>query len=157
MVLPATITSQVDPAAITKVTRLFNNTIGDVLAELVQNARRAGAGRVDIDVVEHSGSSHVRVRNDGAGIADTAVLLALGRSGWSTKLGQREDPAGMGVSSKPLSPTRESMSLFRRATRSDIGTPNSRSDRIEIQCIACESSTCYAVGYSMNGDCCDRL
>jgi hypothetical protein len=97
MVLPATITSQVDPSAITKVTRLFNNTIGDVLAELVQNARRAGARKVEIDVVEHAGTSHVRVRDNGAGIADPSVLLALGRSGWNAELAQREDSAGMGV------------------------------------------------------------
>ena len=43
MPLPNVIHSQVDPAAITKVTRLFNNTLGTMLAELVQNARRAGA------------------------------------------------------------------------------------------------------------------
>ncbi|WP_313806618.1 hypothetical protein [Sphingobium sp.] len=32
MSLPAIIHSEIDPAAITKVTRLFNNTLGDVLA-----------------------------------------------------------------------------------------------------------------------------
>ncbi len=46
MRLPSSIRSQVDPAAITKVTRLFNNTLGDILIELVQNARRAGASLI---------------------------------------------------------------------------------------------------------------
>ena len=32
MSLPATINSQVDPAAVTRVTRLFNNTLGDILS-----------------------------------------------------------------------------------------------------------------------------
>lgn len=40
MPLPTVIHSQVDPAAITKVTRLFNNTLVDTLAELIQNSRR---------------------------------------------------------------------------------------------------------------------
>ena len=45
MPLPTVVHSQVDPAAITKVTRLFNNTLGSILTELIQNARRAGATR----------------------------------------------------------------------------------------------------------------
>src|SRR3546814_9257723 len=51
MSLPATINSQVDPAAVTRVTRLFNNTLGDILSELIQNARRAGASAVDLKVI----------------------------------------------------------------------------------------------------------
>ncbi|MFT4026803.1 MAG: ATP-binding protein [Novosphingobium sp.] len=97
MPLPTVIRSQVDPAAITKVTRLFNNTLGDILAELIQNSRRAGPTVIDIDVAEAEGRSWLVVADDGAGIADPAVILALGRSGWDDAVARREDPAGMGV------------------------------------------------------------
>lgn len=41
--IPATIATAVAPETIAKVTRLFNNTAFDVVTELFQNARRAGA------------------------------------------------------------------------------------------------------------------
>ncbi|CCW17322.1 hypothetical protein EBBID32_16610 [Sphingobium indicum BiD32] len=97
MPLPTAIRSQVDPAAITKVTRLFNNTLGDVLTELIQNARRAGASLVDLDVTDTETARWLLVRDDGAGIADPAIVLALGKSGWDDAVVRREDPAGMGV------------------------------------------------------------
>lgn len=97
MSLPAQIHSQVDPAAVTKVTRLFNNTIGDILCELIQNARRAGATGVDLNLIETDGMALLAVVDDGAGIADPSVVLALGRSGWDGDVARREDPAGMGV------------------------------------------------------------
>ncbi|RVT39196.1 ATP-binding protein [Sphingobium algorifonticola] len=97
MALPATIRSQVDPAAVTKVTRLFNNTLGDILCELIQNARRAGAGLVEIGVIHLDGMDWLSIADDGAGIADPSVVLALGRSGWDEAIARREDPAGMGV------------------------------------------------------------
>lgn len=97
MPLPAVIRSQVDPAAITKVTRLFNNTLGDILTELIQNARRAGATAIDLKFAEAEGRTWLAIVDDGAGIADPAVILALGRSGWDDEIARREDPAGMGV------------------------------------------------------------
>ncbi|MDE8650585.1 ATP-binding protein [Novosphingobium album (ex Liu et al. 2023)] len=97
MSLPTVIRSRVDPAAITKVTRLFNNTLGDILTELIQNARRAGATVIDLDVAEAEGRRWLAIADDGAGIADPAVILALGRSGWDDEVARREDPAGMGV------------------------------------------------------------
>lgn len=97
MTPPTTIRSQVDPTAVTKVTRLFNNSIGDVLAELVQNARRAGASMVDLRTSEAEGTSFLIVSDDGVGIEDPAIVLALGRSGWDDIVARREDPAGMGV------------------------------------------------------------
>lgn len=97
MTFPTVIRSQVDPVAVTKVTRLFNNTIGDVLAELIQNARRAGASRVELRVTEAEGVRLLSVSDDGQGIKDPTVVLALGRSGWDDTVAKREDPAGMGV------------------------------------------------------------
>ena len=43
MSLPTTIRPEVGQSLITKVSRLFNGTLGDVLQELFQNARRADA------------------------------------------------------------------------------------------------------------------
>ncbi len=47
--LPQTISTCVSQDAMKKVTRLFNNTIEDVLAELIQNARRAGASAITLE------------------------------------------------------------------------------------------------------------
>lgn len=97
MPLPAVIHSQVDPAAVTKVTRLFNNTIGDVLCELIQNSRRAGASLIELNVLSIDDEPHLSIVDDGVGIDDPSVVLALGRSGWDSATAKREDPAGMGV------------------------------------------------------------
>lgn len=97
MPLPTTIRTTVAQEAITKVTRLFNGTIGDVLNELLQNARRAGATTIAIETHDRNGQPTLCVRDDGHGIADPAVLVSLGRSGWDATTQQREDPAGMGV------------------------------------------------------------
>jgi len=97
MPLPTVIHSQVDPAAITKVTRLFNNTLSDSLTELVQNARRAGASLIELTTSDRDGQTWLTVTDDGGGIADPSVVLSLGRSDWDKTIAQREDPAGMGV------------------------------------------------------------
>jgi hypothetical protein len=95
--LLTTVRPTVSPETITKVTRLFNGTPGDILNELLQNARRAGASRITIDYAELDGMTHVAVSDDGCGIEDPARFLALGSSGWNQEIAQREDPAGMGV------------------------------------------------------------
>lgn len=97
MTFPKTIAPYVSPAAIGKVTRLFNGSLLDILNELFQNARRAGASRV---CVRSGGAAEARwmsVEDDGHGIADPAQLLALGASGWDEDTVVREDPAGMGL------------------------------------------------------------
>lgn len=97
MTLPATIRAVVDPQAITRVTRLFNGTLADAVHELLQNARRAGAARVEVETIRDGASATLVVRDDGCGIEDRAALLALGRSGWNADIAASEDPAGMGV------------------------------------------------------------
>ena len=97
MTYPATIRTSVGQSIIGKVGRLFNGTATDVLNELLQNARRAGAKRVDIDRISTERGMVLRVRDDGRGIADPAKLLALGDSGWDDRIVASEDPAGMGV------------------------------------------------------------
>lgn len=89
--------AQVSSEAIDKVGRLFNASIGDILNELLQNARRAGATKVMIDQVDEPRfGKAVRIVDDGAGIADARSLFSLGHSGWSEALSQSEDAAGMG-------------------------------------------------------------
>ncbi len=97
MPLPTAIHSLVDPAAITKVTRLFNNTLSDCLIELVQNARRAGALLIELTTSDRDGQTWLTVTDNGGGIADPSVVLSLGRSDWDNTIADREDPAGMGV------------------------------------------------------------
>jgi hypothetical protein len=89
--------AQVSPEAIGKVGRLFNASIGDILNELLQNARRAGATKVMIEQIDDSRFGRaVRIADDGAGIEDPRSLFSLGYSGWSAALTQSEDAAGMG-------------------------------------------------------------
>ena len=91
--LPKTIRARVHEDAIGRVTRFFNATTTETLNELFQNARRAGATRIDVRIAD----GEVTVTDDGGGIADPATLLAFGQTGWSAGTARREDPAGMGV------------------------------------------------------------
>ena len=95
--IPATIATAVAPETISKVTRLFNGTAYDVLCELLQNSRRAGALAVAVTLVIAIDGAFLTVTDDGHGIADPASIVTLGRSGWSDETRRAEDPAGMGV------------------------------------------------------------
>ncbi|QJU58465.1 ATP-binding protein [Sphingomonas sp. AP4-R1] len=97
MSFPATIRPEVGQSLITKVSRLFNGTLGDVLQELFQNARRAGARAIHVAVYNLPTGSALSIYDDGCGIDDPANLLTLGTSGWQQDVRSREDPAGMGV------------------------------------------------------------
>lgn len=97
MTFPAQISTSVGQTLLSKITRFFNGSIGDCLAELIQNSRRAGATRIDIDAIENDGRASLRIRDDGRGIADPAKFLRLGDSGWDEDIARSEDPAGMGV------------------------------------------------------------
>lgn len=97
MTFPTTIHTAVGESIIGKVSRWFNGGASDVLTELLQNARRAGATKVHIDQLTEDGQDIVVVRDDGKGIDDPATLLTLGDSGWQEDIARREDPAGMGM------------------------------------------------------------
>ena len=99
---PTTIRARVHDGAIDRVTRFFNATLADAFVELIQNARRAGATRLQVvtDAVpeaEAFGGIRVTVTDNGDGIAYPAVLLSFGESGWDEDTARREDPAGIGV------------------------------------------------------------
>ena len=97
--LPERIRARVHDGALSRVTRMYAAGLADVFTETLQNSRRAGATRVSvtIDASEDApGALSVTVTDDGAGIADPAVLLSFGENGWSEDLVRREDAAGMG-------------------------------------------------------------
>ena len=116
-----TIRARIHESAVKRVTRIYAATLADIFAETLQNSRRAGATRVHIAVSGSGGAPDagepyftVTVCDDGAGIADPAVLLSFGENGWDDALVRREDAAGFGfaslarrhcaVSSRPPSP-----------------------------------------------------
>jgi hypothetical protein len=91
-----TLLASVSAKILSKVDRLFTNNLNDILIELLQNSRRAGATQVDI-LTEPSGNGTLIVlRDDGKGIEDFSALLRLGDSDWDAETLAREDPAGMG-------------------------------------------------------------
>ena len=124
-----TIRARIHETAVKRVTRIYAATLADIFAETLQNSRRADAARVRISVsaptcdpadnTQGTGETPltVTVSDDGAGIADPAVLLSFGENGWDDALVRREDAAGFGfaslarrncaVSSRPRSPNGE--------------------------------------------------
>ena len=131
---PRTIRARIHESAVRRVTRTYAATLAEIFTELLQNARRAGATRVGISVeravagdTAPDGETQFSVilADDGAGIADPAVLLSFGENGWSKDLVRREDAAGFGfaslarrncaVSSRPHSPNGEILPGWRVA------------------------------------------
>ena len=95
------IRARVSEKTITKVTRLFNGSLSDILTELLQNARRAQATAVAVtwgrDPAHPDDSNKIRisVHDDGRGISDPQSILSMGESDWTAPF-SGEDPAGMG-------------------------------------------------------------
>ena len=90
---PRRIHASIDDRALKRVTSFFNGTALDIMTELLQNARRAGATRIDVETTRQG----FTVADNGRGIADPAVLLRFGGSEWDGGTIVREDAAGMGV------------------------------------------------------------
>ena len=72
------IRARISAGALDKATRFFNAGLEDIFNELLQNARRAGATRVE--VIEEP--EHIIVRDDGVGMRNPETLLSFGKSGW---------------------------------------------------------------------------
>lgn len=94
--MATTIHAQVSPSILNKADRLFSNRLSAVFVELLQNARRANATRVDVETTAEDGHSRITVRDNGDGISDFSKLLNLGASDWDEATTLDEDPAGMG-------------------------------------------------------------
>ena len=104
----ATIRARVHQNALKRVTKFWASRPIEIFTEALQNSRRAGATRVHVTVetlIKAAGRATepsepylaVTVTDDGAGIADPAVLLSFGENGWNEELVAREDAAGMGI------------------------------------------------------------
>lgn len=83
-----------------KTIKNFSSVLTDptkVLSELIQNARRAGATRIDIAMTQASDTepSVFEIIDNGVGIADFTKLFTLSESGWSAG-NAKENPFGMG-------------------------------------------------------------
>ncbi len=89
----SSIAATVSPQILSKVTRLFNASLEDIINELFQNARRAGATYVEVSLND---LGYLCVQDDGSGIENPQTLLSLGQSDWNTSIVESEDPAGMG-------------------------------------------------------------
>ena len=74
-----------------------------------------GATRVRVSLAGPEDRPIATVADDGAGIAEPAVLLSFGENGWDTELVRREDAAGMGM-----------LSLARRGCAVSLAAPDRR-------------------------------
>ena len=91
--LPRFIEATIHQDALSRVPSFFNATTRVALNELLQNARRSGATRIDITL----DNDLLTVSDDGQGVSDPTMLLSFGQTGWTEKATQREHPAGMGL------------------------------------------------------------
>ena len=86
--------ARIDEQALSTVRNFFSADLAQTLGELFQNARRAGAGLIE---VETDDDGRLTVRDDGEGIADPGTVLAFGESRWNGEVRRREHTAGMGL------------------------------------------------------------
>ena len=96
-IIPPRSTPGFSASAIDKVTRLFSAGLADIFTETLQNSRRGGANRVAATIEQDGDITRVTLADDGAGIADPAVLLTFGESGWKAGIAEAEDAAGLGL------------------------------------------------------------
>ena len=87
----------VSPDMIQKSTRLFNGTPEDILNELFQNSRRAGATVIEVEANVCGDSCAISITDNGCGIDHPGKVITLGTSAWEQDVIAREDPAGMGL------------------------------------------------------------
>ncbi len=92
---PDTFRVGINPKLLEKARNFFNASLTDLLNELLQNSRRAGATRVTITY--DPASPTLTVADDGSGIFRDGVAIDLGGSGWDGATRASEDPAGCGL------------------------------------------------------------
>ena len=126
--------ARIHPRALDHMPLFFDATAPSIFVELIQNARRGGASWVHITAEPADSESadrplRVTVHDNGHGIADPAVLLSFGQSGWNEPLAQREHAAGMGiaclarsgctVSSRAIAPSSQPVTGWRMTLEPD--------------------------------------
>ncbi|WP_291333617.1 ATP-binding protein [Desulfovibrio sp.] len=90
------ISGAVGPKVLVKADQLFNSSDETIIAELLQNCRRAGATAVDISLVPVEDGVAVTIRDNGKGIDDFQALVTFGGSNWDERTDVMENAAGMG-------------------------------------------------------------
>ena len=91
--IPGFIRASIHQDALNRVPEFFNATNSEIMNELLQNARRSGATRVEIT----TGEDGVTVADNGHGIRNPASILAFGKTEWEKQATMAEHPAGMGL------------------------------------------------------------
>ena len=89
--IPKTIQASIHESVLDRVASFFDADILTVFGELFQNARRAGASRIDVTIE----AGTISIADDGCGMADPSIILAFGQSRWTGR--DHEHPAGMGL------------------------------------------------------------
>ncbi|MBT9520424.1 MAG: ATP-binding protein [Dechloromonas sp.] len=89
-----------------------------LVSELLQNARRAGAMRIEVDY--DAGTQILVVQDDGGGLDDFQKLLSFHESGWDDATSAEERPFGVGFSKCLYAATR--CIVTSRHQRVDIDT-----------------------------------
>ena len=125
------IRASIDARTLKRVTNFFNGTALDIMTELFQNARRAGATSISVKTTQNG----FTIVDDGNGIADPAVLLRFGGSEWDSGTIVREDAAGMGIYSLAGLETRiTSRTQNRKSWTIDLGPEDYRGERtVKVQ------------------------
>ncbi|MBJ7527489.1 MAG: ATP-binding protein, partial [Sphingomonadaceae bacterium] len=72
----------VSPDMIQKSTRLFNGTPQDIINELFQNSRRAGANIITVDAAISDDVCSISITDNGCGIDHPGKVVTLGTSAW---------------------------------------------------------------------------
>ena len=75
----------------------FNVSITEIFNELIQNARRAGATRLDVSELTTEQGPAVLVADDGRGVREPRKLTAFAESDWGARIMDRERPTGVGL------------------------------------------------------------
>jgi hypothetical protein len=95
-----TVSGQIGSGLLAKADRLFRNDDDSDWIELLQNARRAAATKVDITIEQPQAGVDccvVTIQDNGGGIANFQDLLTLGSSGWTTDTQAKEDNSRNGI------------------------------------------------------------
>lgn len=92
-----TIVSGVNESRFIEHIRLMFSKKDTVIAETMQNARRAEATFIRFEYADDT--STLIITDDGVGILDFSALVTIAESAWTTQVMQTEEPFGIGFSS----------------------------------------------------------